>query len=81
MSSAVRWQAVPTGDAALNAESGFAELEAYLAERVLGQADLLRRRSTVHDVLAVTDQLCDGLRAEQAARSRPGARAGGRSAS
>lgn len=71
VSSAVRWQAVLTGDAALNAESGFVELETYLAERVLGQADLLSRRSTVHDVLAVTDQLCDTLRAERSARSNP----------
>ncbi len=75
VSSAVRWQAVTTGDADLNAESGFAELEAYLTRRVLGEADLLRRRSTVHDVLAVTDQLCDGLRAERTARADP-ARAG-----
>jgi Dynamin family len=71
VSSAVRWQAVTTGDAELNAESGFAELEAYLSRRVLGEADLLRRRSTVHDVVAVTDQLCDGLRAERTARSDP----------
>jgi hypothetical protein len=71
VSSAVRWQAVTTGDAALNVESGFAELEAYLARHVLGEADLLRRRSTVHDVLAVTDQLRDGLRAERAARADP----------
>jgi hypothetical protein len=71
VSSAVRWQAVTTGDAGLNAESGFAELEDYLTRRVLGQADLLRRRSTVHHVLAVTDQLCDTLRAERAARSDP----------
>jgi len=71
VSSDVRWQAVVTGDAALNTESGFAELETYLAERVLGQADLLSRRSTVHDILAVTDQLCDTLRTEQAARDNP----------
>jgi len=71
VSSAVRWQAVVTGDAALNAESGFVELETYLAERVLGQADLLSRRSTVHDVLSVTGQLCDTLRAEKAARDNP----------
>ena len=71
VSSDVRWQAVVTGDAALNAESGFVELETYLAERVLGQADLLSRRSTVHDVLAVTDQLLDTLRAEKAARDNP----------
>ena len=71
VSSTVRWQAVLTGDAALNAESGFVELETYLAERVLGQADLLSRRSTVHDVLAVTGQLCDTLRAEKAALDDP----------
>ena len=71
VSSAVRWQAVLTGDATLNAESGFVELEAFLAERVLGQADLLSRRSTVHDVLSVTDQLLDTLRAEKEARSNP----------
>jgi Dynamin family len=71
VSSAVRWQAVLTGDAALNAESGFVELESFLAERVLGQADLLSRRSTVHDVLSVTDQLLDTLRAEKEARSNP----------
>jgi hypothetical protein len=71
VSSAVRWQAVTTGDVDLNAESGFAELEEYLVTRVLGQADLLSRRSTVHDVLAVSDQLRDSLRAERSARSDP----------
>lgn len=71
VSSTVRWQAVVTGEAALNAESGFPELESYLVERVLGQADLLARRSTVHDVVAVTGQLCGGLRAEEAAQRNP----------
>ena len=71
VSSAVRWQAVLTGDADLNAESGFAELESYLVARVLGQADRLRRRSAVHDVLVVTDELADALRAERAAKGDP----------
>jgi hypothetical protein len=71
VSSTVRWQAVVTADAALNAESGFPALESYLGERVLGQADLLARRSTVHDVLAVTDQLRDGLRSEEASHRDP----------
>ena len=71
VSSTVRWQAVVTADAALNAESGFPALESYLGERVLGQADLLARRSTVHDVVAVTDQLRDGLRAEEASHRDP----------
>lgn len=70
VSSAVRWQAV-LGDDSVNEESGFPRLEAYLGERVLGQADLLSRRSTVHDVVAVTDQLCDGLRSEQASHRDP----------
>ncbi|WP_218603638.1 dynamin family protein [Pseudonocardia abyssalis] len=71
VSSTVRWQAVVTADAALNAESGFPALETYLARKVLGQADLLARRSTVHDVVAVTDQLRDGLRAEESSHRDP----------
>ncbi|MCO1658306.1 dynamin family protein [Pseudonocardia humida] len=71
VSSTIRWQAVLTGDDALNTESGFPELEAFLAHRVLGQADLLARRSTVHDILAVTGQLIDGLRSEEAAQRNP----------
>ncbi|MCY7341977.1 MAG: dynamin family protein [Pseudonocardia sp.] len=71
VSSTVRWQAVVTGDAALNVESGFPDLETFLARRVIGQADLLARRSTVHDILAVTGQLCDGLRSEESAQRNP----------
>jgi hypothetical protein len=71
VSSTVRWQAVLSGDDALNSESGYPELEQFLASRVLGQADLLARRSTVHDILAVTGQLCDGLRSEEVARRNP----------
>jgi hypothetical protein len=71
VSSTVRWQAVLSGDDTLNAESGYPELESFLARRVLGQADLLARRSTVHDIIAVTDQICDGLRAEEAAQRNP----------
>lgn len=70
VSSAVRWQAV-LGDDSVNEESGFPRLEAYLGERVLGQADLLSRRSTVHDIVAVTDQLCDGLRSEEESHRDP----------
>ena len=71
VSSTVRWQAVLSGDDTLNAESGYPELEAFLARQVLGQADLLARRSTVHDIIAVTGQICDGLRAEEAAQRNP----------
>ena len=57
MSSTLRWQRVLHGDADVNAESGFPELERYLRKRVLGQADRLARRGVVHDVLAVTEQI------------------------
>ncbi len=65
VSSAVRWQAVTGGDASLNEESGFPALENYLYERVVTDADRLRRRSTVHDIVWVTDQVLATLRAER----------------
>ncbi len=71
VSSALRVQSIHTQDADLDAESGFPALISYLSEHVVGQADLLARRSTVHDVLVVTDQLAGGLRAEQAAQQDP----------
>ncbi len=73
VSSALRVQSIRTQDADLDAESGFPELISYLREHVVGQADLLARRSTVHDVLVVTDQLAAGLRAEQDAQQDPAA--------
>ncbi|MDQ4103151.1 MAG: dynamin family protein [Actinomycetota bacterium] len=71
VSSTLRVQSIRTQDADLDAESGFPALIKYLREHVVGQADLLARRSTVHDVLTVTDQLAAGLRAEQAAQQDP----------
>ncbi|MCY7340958.1 MAG: dynamin family protein [Pseudonocardia sp.] len=71
VSSALRWHAVLGNDTEINAESGFPALVGYLRKRVLGQADRLARRSTVHDVLAVTGQLCGNLRAELAAQQNP----------
>ncbi|MGH4019230.1 MAG: dynamin family protein [Pseudonocardiaceae bacterium] len=71
VSSTLRVHAIRANDSDLNAESGFPALIGYLRERVVGQADLLARRSTVHDVLAVTGLLAGGLRAEQAAQQDP----------
>lgn len=71
VSSTVRWHAVLQNDREANEESGFPALVGYLRKRVLGQADRLARRSTVHDVLAVTDQLGSALRAELAAARDP----------
>ncbi|MGH3908650.1 MAG: dynamin family protein [Pseudonocardiaceae bacterium] len=71
VSSTLRLHSLRTGDKDLDAESGFPALIGYLREGVVGQADLLARRSTVHDVLMVTDQLVGGLRAEQAVQQDP----------
>jgi hypothetical protein len=76
VSSTLRVQSIRTQDTDLDAESGFPALISYLRERVVGQADLLARRSTVHDVLVVTDQLAGGLRAEQTAQLDPEATQG-----
>jgi hypothetical protein len=73
VSSTLRWHAVISGDAEVNAESGFPELVAFLRRRVLGQADRLARRAVVHDVLAVTEQIVAGLAAERTAQQDPAA--------
>jgi hypothetical protein len=73
VSSAMRNQAVTLRDAALDAESGFPVLERYLVEQVVGQADLLARRSTVHDVMTVTEQVGESLRTEEASHRDPAA--------
>lgn len=71
VSTTLRWHALRTGDAELNTESGYPQLVRYLRGDVAGKAGELARRSTAHDVLAVTDQLADGLRAEQSAQQNP----------
>lgn len=71
VSSSMRWQALLTGDAELNAECGYPPLVSYLRKDVLGRADELARRSTAHDVCSVTDQIAGGLRAEQTAQENP----------
>jgi hypothetical protein len=71
VSSSMRWQAVLQGDTSLNTESGYPPLVSYLRNSVLGRADELARRSTVHDVCTVVDQISSGLRAEQVAQQNP----------
>jgi uncharacterized protein YbcI len=71
VSSTMRWQALLGGDTEINAESGYPDLVRYLRKEVLGRADELARRSILHDVLAVTDQVASSLRAEQAAQQNP----------
>jgi hypothetical protein len=75
VSSTMRWHALLEKDDELRAElstdSGFQPLVSYLRRDVVGKADELARRSTVHDVLAVTDQVVAALRTEQAAQENP----------
>jgi hypothetical protein len=75
VSSSLRWQALTTDDASLrvelNTESGYPPLVRYLRADVLAKADQLARRSTVNDVLAVTEQVAAGLRSEQVAAQDP----------
>lgn len=71
VSSALRVHAVRNHDENADRESGFPELIDYLTERVAGQAELLARRSTAHDIVAVTEQLATTLLAEQAGHSDP----------
>ncbi|OZM77006.1 dynamin family protein [Pseudonocardia sp. MH-G8] len=71
VSSTLRWEAVLTGDAELNAESGFPPLIGHLRKNVLGQADRVARRGVLHDVVAVTDQIAGNLRAERSAQQNP----------
>jgi hypothetical protein len=71
VSSTLRWDAVVTGDAELNGESGFPPLVGYLRKHVLAQADRVARRGVLHDVVAVTDQIAGNLRAERSAQQNP----------
>ena len=71
VSASVSAQATSQGDAALDAESGLPALVDFLRRRVVGQADVLGRRSAVHHVVSVADQLIATLRAEQSAWNDP----------
>jgi hypothetical protein len=71
VSSTVRWHALLNSDTELSAESGFPPLVRYLRGEVLAKADELARRSTSHDIAAVTDQILGVLRAERAAQENP----------
>ena len=66
VSSSLRWQALSTSDeplrVELNTESGYPELVRFLRVDVVAKADQLARRSTVHDVVAVLEQVASGLR-------------------
>ncbi|MFL6142851.1 MAG: dynamin family protein [Labedaea sp.] len=67
VSAMLRLAAAKSGDEVLNAESGFAELVAYLRDEVIGKRDLLAGRSvaalagmTIHQLLAPLHQAVAG---------------------
>ncbi|MBB4905484.1 dynamin family protein [Actinophytocola algeriensis] len=71
VSSALRVHAIRENDDEADHESGFPELTDYLLDQVAGQAEVLARRSTAHDLAAVTEQLATTLLAEQAGYTDP----------
>jgi predicted GTPase len=64
VSSTLELLAVQRKDRDLHEESGMAALTAHLRREVLDRAGTLARRSTVHDLTSVTDQLALSLRTE-----------------
>jgi ethanolamine utilization protein EutP (predicted NTPase) len=64
VSSVLRERALRTGSQDVNAESGFPALVGYLENTVKAQAGMLARRSASEAILAVTEQVSLGLRAE-----------------
>ncbi|HEX6354582.1 dynamin family protein [Actinophytocola sp.] len=72
VSSTMRWHALTTNDTELSQESGFPPLVRHLRDEVLAKAAELTRRSTAHDIAAVTDQILGQLKAERAAQDNPG---------
>jgi hypothetical protein len=76
VSSPMRLRAIKAGDAALNQESGFRELVAFVNDRVAGGAARRLAASAAADVVAVCRQLEGQFEAEQAALQDPGSARG-----
>ena len=76
VSSVVRSLALDTGDADLDAESGFPALVAYLRDQVVAAVDDLLARSAANDLLSVVAQLETGFRSERDALESPERTAG-----
>jgi hypothetical protein len=71
VSSTLELLAVQRKDRELHEESGVGELAAHLRREVVERAGTLARRSTVHDLTSVTDQLALSLRTELAGLQDP----------
>ncbi|WP_448004192.1 dynamin family protein [Agromyces bauzanensis] len=71
VSSHLRLTAVETSDPELNAESGFPALMTYLRKDIVGQAELLQRRSTANDLLSTSEHVRLAIDAELGALESP----------
>ena len=71
VSSVLEVLAVQRRDRELHEESGFGALAVHLRREVVERAGTLARRSLVHDLRSVTDQLALGLRSELAGLQDP----------
>ncbi len=72
VSSALRSMAVKAGDRDVNAESGFAELVAFVTERVGAGAGVRLAGDAAGEAIAVCDQLTSQFTAERTALADPG---------
>lgn len=68
VSSTLRLHAIDTADQELNAESGFPSLVGHLSREILANSERLTRRAVAREVLMITGQLAETMRAELAAR-------------
>jgi hypothetical protein len=73
-SSALRMEALRTGDRALNQESGFSELVAYLQEGIVANAEKLTVRTAASNVAAVAGLLASQFQNERRALRAPDSR-------
>ena len=71
VSSNLRLAALQASDSELNAESGFLDLVSYLRRDIVGQAELLQRRSTAVDLISTTDHLRLSIDTELSALLNP----------
>jgi hypothetical protein len=71
LSAPLRHHALRTGDRALDRESGFPALAAYLRRRVLARKEALVARSATAAVRSSLDQMASRVAAEQAALADP----------
>ena len=74
-SSALRTEAVRTKDRALNQESGFSELVAYLQKDIVTNAEQLTVRTAANDIAAVAGLLASQFHNEREALRAPDGRA------